>query len=95
MTTKSVPDISPGYPSNGAKLGPAWAAVWRALDRKGEDYTDGRELAAKVADRYDLKPSTLVAVLSRAALAGLLDKEGRPVTTGRGQRIRTFYRIHR
>jgi hypothetical protein len=93
MTTKTVPDITPGYPSNGAKLGPAWSAIWRALAR-ADDALDGRELAAKVAPKYELAPATLVALISRAAKAGLLDREPRPVITGRGTRTRTFYRIH-
>lgn len=93
MTTKTAPDITPGYPSNGAKLGPAWASIWRDLSRAG-DALDGRELAAKIAPKHELTPSTLVALISRAAKAGLLTREPRAVTTGRGQRTRTFYRIH-
>ena len=84
-----------GYPSKGKKLGPAWEAIWRRLSRTPGEFLDGRELATKVAERHDLSPNTLVAVLSRAAAAGLLDKEGRSVQTGRGPRTRTFYRIHR
>jgi hypothetical protein len=81
-----------GYPTKGAKLGPAWSAIWRKLS-KAEDFLDGRELADQVAAKYDLAPATLVALLSRAAKAGVLDKELRPVQTTRGTRDRTFYRI--
>lgn len=93
MTTKTAPDITPGYPSNGAKLGPAWASIWRTLSR-ADDALDGRLLAEKHAKANDLAPATLVALISRAAKAGLLTREPRPVTTGRGQRTRTFYRIN-
>lgn len=93
MTTKTVPDITPGYPSKGAALGPAWAQIWRALSRS-EDALDGRELAAQVAPRHGLAPATLVALISRAAKADLLTREPRAVTTGRGRRTRTFYRIN-
>lgn len=93
MTTKTAPDITPGYPSKGPMLGPAWSAIWRDLSRS-EDALDGRELAQKVAVKHGLATSTLVALISRAAKAGLLTREPRPVTTGRGQRTRTFYRIN-
>lgn len=93
MTTKTAPDITPGYPSNGAKLGPAWASMWRKL-RMSDDALDGRELSERVAAQHDLAPATLVALISRAAKAGLLTREPRPVVTGRGQRTRTFYRIN-
>lgn len=94
MVTKKAPDLTPGYPSNGAKLGPAWNAVWRALERAG-DFRDGRVLADRIAPKYELEPATLVALMSRAAKAGLLAREGRPVKTGRGTRTRTHYMIDR
>jgi hypothetical protein len=98
ITVKSAPDIpnpaypKGGYPTKGAKLGPAWSAIWRKLNR-ADDYLDGRELADQVAPKHDLAPATLVALLSRAAKAGILQKELRPVQTKRGARDRTFYRI--
>jgi hypothetical protein len=93
MTTLTAPDLTPGYPSKGPKLGPAWNALYRALAR-GEDFQDGRVLAHKIAPKHDLDPATLVALLSRAAKAGILDKEPRPVMTQRGFRSRTHYRVH-
>lgn len=90
--TIQAPDIKPGYPSKGKRLGPAWRDLWSALADSG-DYQDGRALATPIAIRHDLAPATLVAVLSRAALAGLLEKEGRNVISGRGNRKRTHYRI--
>jgi hypothetical protein len=95
-TTRTVPDISPGYPSKGAQLGPAWTKIWRALERSG-DFEDGHELAAKVAKATGLAPATLVALISRAAKAGLLEREPRQVEVKilerSGLRVRTFYRI--
>jgi hypothetical protein len=93
MTTKTAPDITPGYPSKGAALGPAWASIWRTLSA-ADDALDGRLLAEKHARQHQLAESTLVALISRAAKAGLLTREPRPVSTGRGQRTRTFYRIN-
>ena len=81
-----------GYPTKGAKLGPAWRDIWKRLAKEG-DFLDGRELADTVAPRHDLAPATLVALLSRAAKAGVLDKDHRPVVSTRGRRARTFYRI--
>jgi hypothetical protein len=85
-----------GYPTGGAKLGPAWRDIWNRLSRaqtREDKFLDGRELADTVAIKHDLAPATLVALLSRAAKAGVLDKELRPVTSTRGLRNRTFYRI--
>ncbi len=96
MVTKTAPDLTPGYPSNGAKLGPAWSALWAELskaNRRKDTFLDGRVLADEVAPDYGLDPSTLVALLSRAAKAGLLTREGRSVQTGRGKRVRTHYSI--
>ena len=46
-----------------------------------------------MAPKHDLAPATLVALLSRAAKAGILEKDHRPVQSKRGTRSRTFYRI--
>jgi hypothetical protein len=93
MMTKTAPDLTPGYPSKGPQIGPAWIDIWRALGRAGDEYQDGTELAAKYAAKYDLAPATLVALISRAAKAGFLEKELRSVDSGRGPRTRSFYRI--
>ncbi len=89
---QTAPDITPGYPSKGAKVGPAWNEAYNAL-RTANDFQDGRALANEIAPRHDLDPATLIAILSRAALAGLLDKEPRPVASRRGNRNRTHYRV--
>lgn len=94
------PGQDTGYPSKGKKLGPAWQQIWDRL-RMSSDAVDGKELADAVAPDYDLAPATLVGLLSRAALAGVLDKEHRSVQTTitrKGKttpatRTRTFYRI--
>lgn len=101
MTTHTkAPDIpnpaypNGGYPTGGEKLGPAWSAIWLKLNR-ATDHLDGRVLADSVAPEHDLAPATLVALLSRAAKAGVLEKELRPVQSTRGARERAFYRIPR
>lgn len=96
-TASTAPDITPGYPSKGAQLGPAWSKIWEQLDAQA--YQDGQEIARSVAAEVGLAPATLVALISRGAKAGLLltrpqkvqvPMEGRetPVI-----RTRTFYRI--
>lgn len=100
---RTAPDISPGYPSRGAVLGPAWAEIWTELEA-AQDYIDGLELAVRVAGRTEAQPATLVALLSRAARAQVLDRAPRVVTVpivrggspgepGQVRRTRTFYRI--
>lgn len=96
MTQTKAPDLTPGYPSNGEKLGPAWERVWSELSkasRRKDRFIDGRVLAETVAPEYDLAPATLVALLSRMGTAGHLDREYRPVISGRGKRNRTHYSI--
>lgn len=96
MATKTAPDLTPGYPSDGKKLGPAWTALWAELTkahRRKDTFMEGRALADEVAPDYGLEPATLVALLSRAAKAGLLVREPRPVVSGRGVRNRTHYAI--
>jgi len=101
MTTKTkAPDIpnvrypNGGYPSGGARLGPAWADIWRALARTPEEFQDGYPIAERVAKKYEMSPATLIGLIKRAATAGLLEREPRMVNTGkRGNRARTHYRI--
>jgi len=112
MNTQDVdlaPDFNPGYPSKGALLGPAWQHVWTELQRDPEVWRDGRELATTAAEAVGAQPATVVALISRAAYADLLDREGRLVEVDihtrdadghvtkkrRGKRNRTFYRIAR
>jgi hypothetical protein len=115
ITHTKAPDIpnpawpKGGYPTKGKRLGPAWDKMWRALERVGTEYLDGKELSDTVAKETDLSPATLVALLSRAAGAGILEKDTRAVSVpvvvrskahpeGRSiqsSRNRTFYRIKR
>jgi hypothetical protein len=94
MATKTqAPMIGPNYPHPDYPLGAAWAAMWRVLERSGDEYLDGRVLADKIAPKHGLASTTLVALISRAAKAGLLDKQPQPVQTARGTRKRTHYRV--
>jgi hypothetical protein len=94
--TVTAPDLTPGYPSKGPRLGPAWADIWRALARVPDDFQDGYPIATRVAEKHGLSPSTLIGLIKRAATAGLLDREPKMVNTGkRGNRARTHYRIAR
>jgi hypothetical protein len=95
METTKAPDLTPGYPSKGRKLGPAWAAIWAELEEAAQHedpFVEGRDMADRIGPDYGLAGSTLVALLSRAARAGLVDTTSRPVLSGRGHRNRTFYR---
>ena len=91
MNTTEAPEIAPGYPYR-RRVFPAWQEMWDALSASS-DFLDGRELAAEMAEKHGLQDTTLVGVLSRAASAGLLDTEQRPVEGTRGIRPRTFYKI--
>ena len=103
MDTMEVPDITPGYPSKGKKLGPAWRAMWECLAASGTDFTDGKALATEVAKKHKLVPATLQAVLARAAVAGLLESDRlfvsatvrHPVSRKQyeGHRVRVHYRV--
>lgn len=60
-----APDLSPGYPSRGSRIGPAWADVW-------EELGDGRwherdRLAAAAAARHELRPWTVARLIDSAA----------------------------
>lgn len=98
-TTLTAPDITPGYPSKGTRVGPAWTEMWTRL-KGANDWVDGTELAADVAEdpgngRGTMSPETLLHLLRRAATAGHLEKQTRTVDGGRGPRRRSFYRIAR
>jgi hypothetical protein len=91
---KTAPEISKGYPYK-RRLYPAWQQAWDIMRAKPRTFMDGRELAELAAESWDIESTTMVGVLSRAAKAGLLEREYRPVQSGRGLRTRTFYRIAR
>ena len=106
MMTAEAPDLTPGYPSKGARLGPAWKDAWAELSRATEPL-DGWELAMRIAPAYDMEPLSIVQLLSRMAKGGILEREqrmvettisrtqGGNVTTRTGQRARSHYRIPR
>jgi hypothetical protein len=103
MDTKHIaPEISPGYPYK-RRLYPAWQEIWTLLAESGSEYQDGKALSAQVAPKFGLAPATLQGILSRAALAGLLDAEpgqvGIKIKRGDQEiptyRMRTHYRIRR
>ena len=93
MDIATAPDLSPGYPSRGAKIGPAWRAVWTELSKTPGEWRDGRALWLDIAPRYNLAPETLRAVMFRMAAGGKLEREARFVPTNRGKRAHTYFRI--
>lgn len=93
METTTAPDLSPGYPSEGAQIGPAWIETWRTLSEAG-DWMDGQTLWQDIAPRHNLKPVTLRGLLFRmAGPKGPLVRESRKVNTPKGIRSRTHFRI--
>lgn len=95
METKTAPDLTPGYPSRGAKIGPAWSAVWAELSKTPGEWRDGRALWLDIAPRYGLSHETLRALMFRmAGEGGHLERESRQVTTARGRRNHTHFRIN-
>lgn len=95
MTSTNVPDITPGYPSKGRVIGPAWAAMWRALASSAEPL-DGAELARTTAESMAVpqpSPNTLTTLLQRGVKAGLLTVESRSIPGVRGNRNRAFYAV--
>jgi hypothetical protein len=93
----TAPDISTGYPSKGTRLSPAWDEFWALLEASGTDWVDGRDAAITIAPKHGLNPNTLVAMISRAAAAGLLERQGFLVEVNESgrRRTRTHYRIAR
>jgi hypothetical protein len=94
METTTAPDLSPGYPSKGPRLGPAWSAVWAELSRTPGEWRDGHALWGDIAPRYQLSTETLRALMFRMAKGGLLESESRQVQTARGRRSHTHFRIN-
>ena len=95
METQTAPDLTPGYPSRGARLGPAWADAWAVLTKYPEDWHDGPDLWTEVADRHGLAPASVRGLLYRFAKSGVLESETRQVITGKGKRAHTHFRYAR
>jgi hypothetical protein len=93
METTTAPDLTPGYPSGGAKIGPAWDAVWHELSKSPGEWRDGHTLWMDVAPRFQLSHETLRALMFRMAAGGHLESEIRQVVTARGKRSHTHFRI--
>jgi hypothetical protein len=94
MIPEKAPEISAGYPGPRRQY-PAWQAAWDILRAAPAEYVDGRELAERSVEVAggQIEPVTMTGILTRAANAGLLERDHRPVKSGRGMRTRTFYRI--
>lgn len=81
-TPEQAPDFTPGYPSNGTRLGAAWQRIWAVL-RTGPAI--GVELAADDAIRaagteHEIAASTVLTLLQQGRRYGHLASEMR---TGR------------
>lgn len=106
MITSEAPDLTPGYPSKGPRLGPVWKDVWAELQASPDEWKDAWAVADRLAPRYDLEPLSIVQLMSRMATGGILLREKRPVettitrtqngnvTTRPGMRLRSHYRIN-
>lgn len=108
MTTEiKAPDFTPGYPSRGKKLGPAWQDIYSQLAQNPSVSHDGQVLTGAAADKHDLSMQTLRVLMSRAARYGVLLREQKPaqshvVRTSKGgkrtsftaTRMHTHYRIN-
>ena len=106
MKTSEAPDLTPGYPSKGPRLGPVWKDVWAELQASPETWRDAWVLADRLAPAYDLEPLSVVQLMSRMATGGILERVRRPVqttitrtqngkaTTRDGLRLRSHYRIN-
>lgn len=92
METKNAPDLTPGYPSGGARIGPAWEEAWTTLTAYPGEWREGQELWQTIAPQHDLSPDTLRGLMFRMAEKGYLESESRQVITGKGKRSRTFFR---
>lgn len=92
METLTAPDLTPGYPSRGARLGPAWTEAWSVMTETPGEWHDGRTLWVDIAARHGLSPETLRGLIFRMAKAGHLESETRQMVTPRGPRSRTHFR---
>ena len=92
MDTVTAPDLTPGYPSKGSKLGPAWRDAWAELVSHPTEWLDSRVLAGELAPKHGLAVTTVVALLTRMATGGMMDRTYKVVQTQRGPRTRAHYR---
>lgn len=95
METLAAPDLTPGYPSKGARLGPAWEDAWAEFTKAPGEWLDGASVWTEVAERHDLSPLTLRGLMFRMASKGHLEREARMVKGDHGFRSRTHFRYVR
>jgi hypothetical protein len=70
--TSPAPDITPGYPSAGTRVGPAWNDLWQRL-ADGE-WHGWLALTTDVAAAHDIQPKTAESLLYAARKSGLIEK---------------------
>lgn len=94
METLTAPDLSPGYPSKGPRIGPAWTDAWNVMSADPSAWHDGQELWLAVAARHGLSKETVRALMFRmAGKDGPLERVTAKVATAKGIRSRTQFRI--
>lgn len=67
---EQAPDINPGYPSAGERLGPAWASLWRHL---GDGCWHRTKALTGLSADLGIAPSTVSNLVRQAAAKGLLE----------------------
>ena len=96
MTTLTPPNLTakyPVHPKRANRIGPAWSDAWAYLIEHQGEWTDGVELARSVSARHGLSPDTMIGLFTRMATAGHLERHHSSVTTTRGVRQRTHYKV--
>lgn len=95
-----VPDGRYRFGAKGGISAQAWQTAWDMLKRTA--WTNGAELAEKVAEQHGLKTSSVAELLSRMRASGTIERKMIPVETtyqrGGGytaNRPRVHYRIAR
>lgn len=68
---EQAPDISPGYPSKGRIIGPAWNHAWHLMAEADRPLSSD-EIAATVAKRRKVAVGTVKNLLTYAYKAGML-----------------------
>lgn len=79
----NAPDFTPGYPSKGGRIGPAWSCAWTLLD-DGEWRTSREIVELMIGLPEPLLPKTAGALLRQACAAGHLERRQTP---NRGERV--------
>lgn len=85
--------------AKGGRGADAWQYIWDRLDR--DEWRFGLDLAKEAAEKFNLKPVSVIEMLSRMRASGVIEQKKLPVPTTyhRGgedivmQRPRVHYRI--